>query len=124
MKHHKGLWGCAQSGRLQKRIDGHALPMGIELGPGGHTVDVDLELRLRQALELLPAPFAQQSAAVLQCQAPAVQARGRCRPCRKHGKVAGQVLSGWKSIVSDRRPFATESSRDGWILHGPSLTSG
>src|SRR5262249_17860446 len=60
MSHDVGCGRIGEADCLQQIVERDALPCGIELRPFGNAVNVRLERRLRERLELRPVPFPEQ----------------------------------------------------------------
>src|SRR5262249_43216243 len=106
--------------RREQVVDRDSLPDGPELAPLGHAVDVDRELGLRQRLEVLPGPLANERPTVLQAQVPPVERRMWCWPGAQDREVLGHVLAGRDPLPVRFGPLAPgeASGRDHGRLLG------
>jgi hypothetical protein len=93
---------------FQQRVDRHAGPHGVELGPLGDAVDIDVDDLRGQPDELLPRPRGGLVHLAVDREAPLVQRRLRGRPGGEHGKPSLQVLTGWEAAGIDIGPSASE----------------
>src|SRR5215510_512750 len=98
---------------LEQRVEGDALPLGVELRPARHAVDVDGDRRARQLPELLPRPAPHLVDLALDGEVPVVGLGVGHRPGRQHREVAADIVLAGRQPA--RRPGAApagESSGD------------
>src|SRR5262245_37934614 len=78
---------------VEERIDRHAFPHRVELGPARDAVDVGLDRLARQGAELFPRP-GPEHATFIDREGPLVERRTRRRAGGEHREIAGHVLAG------------------------------
>src|SRR5262249_34890767 len=107
----------------------HALPPGVELGPFGHAVDVDADLRRGEGEELLPRPAVELvPRRVLEGEGPGRERAVRRRARRQDGEVVRDVLARRDALGA--LPLAAKAARDHavmvarWAPPGPSIRAG
>ena len=93
----------ADAGHLEDRLDGDALPVGVELRPAGHAMDVGVDGLARQGLELVPGQGERRIHLAPDLEIPFRQVDVRDRAVVEDGELVGLVLTG-------RDPL-----RDGWV---------
>jgi hypothetical protein len=97
---------------VEQRVDGDALPDGVELRPLCDAVDVDGDLLAGQSLELLPGPPARLVDLADDREVPAVERRMWRRACGEDGEVPGHVLAGRHAVAGRVVAAAPEASGD------------
>ena len=74
---------------VQQGVDGHPLPVGVELGPAGDAVDVDGDGPDGQRPDFLSGPGLPGLAALGDGERPLLQQGVQRRPCRQHREPVG-----------------------------------
>jgi hypothetical protein len=72
---------------LQQLVKRDALPRGVELRPLGNAVNICVDRRLRERLELRPGPFSKQRSAGLKSEAPVLKPGLRRRSGGKNREI-------------------------------------
>src|SRR5216683_763859 len=86
---HECRLGC---GLLEQRVDRYGLPLGVELGPPGHAMNVGRDGLGGQRAHLLPGPRLNHLAGLADGERPRLGGNVRRRASRQDGKVMGYVL--------------------------------
>ena len=110
------LVGWFDAGCGEHIVDQHAVPRRIELRPFGDAVNVADLMRLRQSVELGPAPFGYRFGTNLEREGPVIRADMRRRPFGENGKVGGGRLARRQPLGDVRRLLPSgKSARDHWL---------
>ena len=100
---------------LEQRVEAHALPAHVEMGPFRDAADVDDPLSTREREELLPAPARPVRDQAVDLEGPLIEWRSRGRARRQHRKVGREVLAGRRALsafVATRRTGGVVTSPD------------
>src|SRR6516162_2543207 len=98
MRHDVGCGRLREAYRLQQIVKCHALPIRIEFRPFGDAVNINLDRRLRERLELCPVPFAEQRGAQLKSESPVSKFDLRSRPGGKNREIRRHILPGRQPV--------------------------
>src|SRR5207253_4894950 len=96
----------------EPRVDGDALPAGVQLRPLGDAVDVAGDLLARQVAELIPGPAPRLVDLADDREVPFLERRVRRRAGGEHREVRRHVLAGWDARGVGVDAAAAESARD------------